>query len=93
MTEQDERQAKALALLEHQEAQARLSLRREAAKNLSLELRSLADLLVTNPTNIAVEAYEGTLTYARLSGVVSDVKTAEDEWFRAADRMTTLNKL
>jgi hypothetical protein len=93
MTEADERQAKALALLDHQEAQGRLTHRRDAATSLSLELRGLADLLVATPTNIAVDVYEDILNMEKLRAVVSDIRTAEADLAKTADRVAAYNRL
>lgn len=93
MTEQDERQRKALASLDLQEAEARHTDRLQVASDLAKKYRGLAEVLETDPGNLAVDCYEKILDYSHLEEVVSDIKTAENELQKASEHAATMNKL
>lgn len=76
MTAEDDRQLKAAALLELEEARERKNLVWEKAASLGKEFQGLADLLKTQPDNVASESYMDTLSHKALTELVADSRKA-----------------
>jgi hypothetical protein len=76
MSAQEDRQLKALALLELVESRQRKNLIWEKAARLGEHLHGLADLLKMQPDNIAAESYTDALNHESLVELVADAKQA-----------------
>jgi hypothetical protein len=79
MTEDTVRARKAEAFFAHGEAKERFNICLSTARVLGRELRSLGELLETNPANIEVESNRDLMDFDRLEGAVSDFLKAQTD--------------
>ena len=79
MSAEQERQARAMMLLDYVESKQRLLLLQEQAHSLGIELEGLSRLLQDDPQNISIASYGQLLDNKRLNDLVADISEAFTE--------------
>jgi hypothetical protein len=90
MSAEEERQAKAMVLLEYAESKQRLALLKAQADKLAAEFEALAKLLRSDLQNISVASYSSIFDYSKFNDLVADVAKTFNETSRLKETVHQL---